>query len=326
VGRGNLERQAAERSGGEIGDLEKALNAMIRGLRQRDLLRQTFGRYVAPGVVDQVLSRGDATLGGVKRKVTIFFSDLKGFTTLSERTDPDVLVNLLNEYFDAMTRVVLEAEGTLDKYIGDAILAFWGDPVPHADDAARACRAALEQTRRLKALWPSWDARGLPRLDMRIGIETGEAIVGNVGSELKLNYTVLGDAVNFASRLEAVNKLYGTRILIGENARREAGDAIEVRELDLLTVAGKTRPVRVYELLGMAGEVGAEVGAGFKAYERALSAWRGRRWDEAEVEVKQAEALLGADEPTRALLARVAACRLDPPPAGWDGSVTLDHK
>jgi class 3 adenylate cyclase len=326
IGRGDLNQAAAERSGGEVGELERAMNSMIRGLRERRLLRDTFGRYVSASVVDEVLSRGDVRLGGVKRTVTVFFSDLKGFTSLAEATEPETLVQLLNEYFEAMTAVVLESGGTLDKYIGDAILAFWGEPVAHADDAARACRAALEQFRRLQDLRAGWDARGLPRLDMRVGIQTGEAIVGNVGSALKLNYTVLGDTVNLASRLEGVNKLYGTRVLIGEATRQAAGAAIEVRELDLLSVVGKHEPVRVYELLGLAGEVDPRRRAGYAAYEAALRAQRERRWDDAESLAGNALAALGADGPTQVLLARVAAFRRDPPADAWDGAVVLDRK
>jgi len=326
VGAGNLEQQALESSGGEIGELGRAINAMISGLKQRDLLKETFGRYVAPAVVDEVLREGNIHLGGVKRVVTIFFSDLEGFTTLSEVTPPETLISWLNEYFEAMTSIILGSEGTLDKYIGDAILAFWGEPIAHQDDAARACRVALEQFEQLRRLCEKWALEGRPRLNMRIGIETGEVIVGNVGSDLKTNYTVLGDTVNFASRLEAVNKVYGTRILIGEETRLRAGSAIEVREVDLLAVAGKKKPVRVYELLGMAGKIPATRRAGYALYEQGLHAYRERDWDQAEQQLKAAQAALGSDKPSQVLLERIARCRLSPPPPGWDGGAILEHK
>jgi len=277
-------------------------------------------------VVDEVLREGNIHLGGVKRVVTIFFSDLEGFTTLSEATPPETLISWLNEYFEAMTSIILGSEGTLDKYIGDAILAFWGEPIAHQDDAARACRVALEQFEQLRRLCEKWALEGRPRLNMRIGIETGEVIVGNVGSDLKTNYTVLGDTVNFASRLEAVNKVYGTRILIGEETRLRAGSAIEVREVDLLAVAGKKKPVRVYELLGMAGKIPATRRAGYALYEQGLHAYRERDWDQAEQQLKAAQAALGSDKPSQVLLERIARCRLSPPPPGWDGGAILEHK
>jgi class 3 adenylate cyclase len=326
VGEGNLDQQAIETSGGEIGEMGRAINAMISGLRQRNLLKETFSRYTATSVVDEVLRRGGVQLGGVKSVATIFFSDLVGFTTLAEQTSPEELVALLNEYFDCMTKIILGSEGTLDKYIGDAILAFWGHPIGHEDDATRACRAALDQFAQLQQLCDRWEAQGRPRLDMRIGIETGEVIVGDIGSELKLNYTVLGDTVNFASRLEAVNKVYGTRILIGETTRRSAGDAIEAREIDLLAVVGKVQPVRVYELLDMAGDVSETRRVGYAHYESGLKSYRARRWDEAEEHLKRAQTTLGGDKASEVLMARIAQCRLAPPPADWDGRATLDHK
>lgn len=326
VGQGNLDQQAIETSGGEIGEMGRAINAMISGLKQRNLLKETFGRYTAPSVVEEVLNRGGVQLGGVKSTATIFFSDLAGFTTLSEKTPPETLVSLLNEYFDAMTKVILGSEGTLDKYIGDAILAFWGHPIAHDDDAARACRAALEQFAQLQLLCEKWRSEGRPPLDMRIGIETGEVIVGDIGSELKLNYTVLGDTVNFASRLEGVNKVYGTHILIGETTKRLAGDAIEAREIDLLAVVGKTQPVRVYELVGMAGDITPAQRSGYASYELALHSYRDRQWDEAEEHLKAAQEALGEDKASEVLRGRIAHLRLNPPPPDWNGGAVLDHK
>lgn len=326
VGQGNLEQQAVETAGGEIGEMGRAINEMISGLRQRNLLSKTLSQYTAPTVVEEVLRRGGVQMGGVKGIATIFFSDLAGFTTMTEKMPPEMLVELLNEYLDAMTKVVLEEEGTLDKYIGDAILAFWGHPVAHDDDAARSCRAALAQREQLQRLCDKWASEGRPLLDMRIGIETGEVIVGNVGSELKSNYTVLGDTVNFASRLEAVNKIYGTRILIGEATRRQAGNAIEAREIDFLAVAGKSQPVRVHELVGMAGALTPAQQAGYACYEQGLSAYRARQWDEAEEHLKRARTALGSDKASEVLLGRIQHCRVNAPPPNWDGSAILEHK
>ncbi len=326
VGAGNLEQRAIETSGGEIGEMGRAINAMIGGLQQRNLLKETFSLYTAPSVVEEVLKRGGVQLGGVKSTATIFFSDLAGFTALAEKTSPEELVELLNEYFDAMTRVILGSQGTVDKYIGDAILAFWGHPIAREDDAARSCRAALEQFQQLQLLGDKWETEGRPRIDMRIGIETGEVIVGAIGSKLKLNYTVLGDTVNFASRLEAVNKIYGTHILIGETTRKLAGDAIEAREIDLIAVVGKVRPVRVFELVAMAGEVSNPQKMGYAHYENALSFYRARNWDEAQAQLKLAQTALGFDQASQVLLSKIDKCRLNPPPADWNGSAILEHK
>ena len=333
VGTGNLSQTAVETGGGEVGDLGRAINAMVRGLRkgkvlqkERNLLKETFARYVAPSVVDEVLTKGDVRLGGVKRVVTVFFSDLKGFTTLSEKTDPEALVQLLNEYFEAMTGVILASEGTLDKYIGDGILAFWGEPIAHDDDASRACRAALDQALRLETLCDAWQARGLDPVEMRVGIQTGLAVVGNVGSNLKFNYTVLGDTVNLASRLESVNKIYGTRVLIGEETRRAADGAVEVREVDRLAVFGKHESVRVYELLGMTGDVPAGRREGYAEYELGLAAYRSRRWEEAATHFLRTKAILGRDQVSDVLLARIERYRVDPPAGGWDGTYVLDQK
>lgn len=327
VGEGNLEQQAPENSGGEIGEMGRAINAMINGLRQRNLLKETLGLYVSRSVAEEVLSKGGVQLGGVSSTATVFFSDLEGFTKWAEKTPPEILVPMLNQYLDAMTKVILDSEGTLDKYIGDAILAFWGEPVAHEDDAARACRVALEQRTQLRLLCEQWADEGLPPLNMRIGIETGEVTVGNIGSaSLKFNYTVLGDTVNFASRLESVNKVYGTRIMIGERTRRLAGDAIEVRELDLLAVAGKEKPVRVYELLGMDGTLSPTQRQGYDHYEKGLAAYRERQWDEAKDHLTLAQQTLGTDKPSAFLLERVGRYQHNAPPAHWDGSLIMEHK
>ncbi len=324
VGAGDLTRRAVEAGGREVADLGRAVNGMIDALGQRDLLRDTFGRFVTPAVAADVLRHGRATAGGAKRVVTVFFSDLEGFTALSERTDADTLVMLLNEYLGAMTRVIVDAGGTVDKYVGDAVVAFWGGDGP--DDPAAACVAALTQVAALADLNRAWHARGLPGLGVRVGIQTGEAVVGNVGSDLKLNYTVIGDTVNVSARLEAANKVYGTRILIGERTRLAAGDAVVAREIDLLAVVGKQEAVRVYELLGPAGGVPAPRLAGCRSYESALAACRDRRWADARLALAAARDALGPDRPTDLLADRVAAYEADPPPADWDGRVVLTHK
>lgn len=326
IGAGDLNQKVVVTSRDEVGQLGAAINAMIEGLKERDFVKGTFKRYVSSAVVDRILVERNVCLGGVKRTLTVFFSDLKGFTSLAEKLSPETLIQVLNEYLSVMTDSLLATEGTLDKYIGDAILAFWGDPVAHDDDALRACKTALQHYRQLQQLWKRWDAQGLPRLEMRIGIQNGPVIVGNVGSSIQMNYTVMGDTVNLASRLERANKFYGTRIMIGEETRRQAGSAIEVRELDLLAVKGKQNSVRVYELLGLAGDLSPETRRAYQEYESVLVAHRERRWDDAEASLHRTLSILGDDPPSQLLLDRIATLRQQSPADNWNGSFSLTEK
>jgi len=180
----------------------------------------------------------------------VFFSDIQGFTTISEKIKPPELVAHLNEYLDKMSEIILKHEGTLDKFVGDAIVAFWGAPVPHRDHAVKACLAALEYQAELKKLRTKWKSENKDPFFARIGIHTGKMVVGNVGSTKRFDYTVIGDAVNLGSRLEGANKLYGTEILISEATYKAAKHKIETKEIDVITVKGKTKPVKVYELIG----------------------------------------------------------------------------
>ncbi|HEY6100999.1 MAG TPA: adenylate/guanylate cyclase domain-containing protein, partial [Anaeromyxobacter sp.] len=219
--------------------------------REKRRARDTFSRFLAPAIVDEVLAKGGAVkLGGEKRVLTVLFADVRGFTSISEQLDPHVLLGLLNQYLTPMTDIIVSGhQGTLDKYMGDAIMAFWGAPQSQADHALRACRAALGMIDRLEALRAGWRAQGLPDVDVGIGVNTGPMSVGFVGSQDRFyNYTVLGDAVNLASRLEGANKEYGTRVILGASTREEVKGAVVARELDLVRVKGKREPVQIYEL------------------------------------------------------------------------------
>src|SRR5262249_25662115 len=220
---------------------------------------------IVEGLVDRpelLASKGD------RRVMTIFFSDMKDFTDISEGLTPASLVNLINRYLTAISEPVHRNGGIIDKYIGDAIMAFWGPPFSPAHDQARlACDAGLEQL----GLLPSVRAtlpdvlgvrRHLPHIDIRIGIATGDVVVGNIGSPMSMSYTVMGDTVNLASRLEGASKLYRTRILVSAETMEMAGDAFEFREIDTVLVVGKREPQRIFELLGRRGEVDPSVGAG----------------------------------------------------------------
>ncbi len=327
IGTGDLNQQVTVTSEDEIGQLGGAINHMVAGLRERLFIKQTFQRYVAASVVEHLLK--DPTklsLGGEKANLTVFFSDLRGFTSIAEKLSPEGTIAILNDYLNVMTETILSQEGTLDKYMGDAILAFWGAPLARPDDALRACKAALDQQRKLMELWEVWKKKGLPLMDMRIGIQTGPAIVGNIGSLQQMNYTVVGDNINLGSRLEGANSVYGTRIMIGPETRESAGAAIEVRELDLLTVKGKKEKVRVFELLGLAGEVPAVRLAGYRKFEAALADYRRRQWDQAERRFREAILALGKDRASEVFIERIAVNRETPPGTDWEGEFVMKEK
>ena len=327
IAKGNFDQQVEVRSRDEIGELGNAINEMIIGLKERDFIKDTFKHYVAASVVEELLrDHTKLRLGGEERDLTIFFSDLSGFTSISEKLSPEELVRLLNEYLGSMTDSILAQEGTLDKYIGDAIVAFWGAPFKRDDDAVRACRTALDHLHRLSELWPDWERRGLPKLDVRIGIQSGPVVVGNVGSKKRKNYTVIGDTANTSSRLEGANKVYGTRILIGEPTRRAAGDAIVAREIDLIAVKGKSDSVRVYELIGLKGEVSAARLEAIRTFEQALADYRAQRWSQATAGFERVIQMVGDDTASRVFIQRIAQFREEPPAAGWDGSYAMTEK
>ncbi|MDF3818909.1 adenylate/guanylate cyclase domain-containing protein [Leptospira sp. 96542] len=215
-------------------------------------IRQTFSKFVSKDVVDELLKHPDnLALGGSKREITIFFSDVRGFTTISEQLGPEDLVKLLNEYLSAMTDIIIEYKGTIDKYMGDAIMAFWGAPVPLEDHAYYACVAALAQLDYLKVLQQKWAERNVPVIDIGCGLNSGPAVVGNMGSSHRMEYTCMGDTINLGSRLEGSNKMYTTNVIISEYTYEKVKDRVIARELDLVRVKGKTQPVRIYELIGI---------------------------------------------------------------------------
>ncbi|HSB20538.1 MAG TPA: adenylate/guanylate cyclase domain-containing protein [Anaeromyxobacteraceae bacterium] len=296
--------------------------------REKRRARETFSRFLAPAVVEEVLGReGGLRLGGEKRDLTVLFADIRGFTTISERLDPRVVIELLNEYLTPMTDIIVQDHrGTLDKYMGDAIMAFWGAPQEQPDHALRACQAALSMTGRLERLRAGWRERGLPEIDIGVGINTGPMSVGFVGSQDRFyNYTVLGDAVNLASRLEGTNREYGTRILVSHSTWERVRDQVVARELDAVRVKGKREPVVIHELLGL-GRPGPEQAAFLSEFEWGLSAYKGQRWEEAMAHFRSAIALAGPDACSQMYLQRCEAMRQSPPGPGWDGVYQMLHK
>ncbi|HEX9942682.1 MAG TPA: adenylate/guanylate cyclase domain-containing protein [Thermoanaerobaculia bacterium] len=286
------------------------------------LVRQTFEHYVSRPVVDEMLRHPERVkLGGERREMTVLFSDIRGFTSISETLDSGALVSLLNEFFTPMTRIVLDHGGTLDKYMGDALMAFFGAPLDQPDHAARACRACLAMRDELVRLNERWHREGkLPphlSLGIGIGLNSGEMSVGNVGSEAVFGYTVIGDNVNLGSRIEGLNKDYGTQILVSEFTVRAAGDGFLFRELDWVRVKGKQKPVGIYELLAAAPAPEADAERAV-LYGRGLAAYRARDFERAEALFAGLAERFG-DGPAKAFRERCRHYREDPPPLDWDG-------
>ena len=295
--------------------------------RQRRQIKQVFSHYMSDLLIQDLLRNPDKVrLGGEKRVLTVFFSDLAGFTTLSEKLTPEEVVTLLNRYLTAMTDIILDKGGLIDKYEGDAIMAFWGAPLPQEDHALRACLAALDNQTRLAELRQEFMKVGLPPVHARIGINTGEMIIGNMGSSQRFDFTVIGDSVNLASRLEGVGKEYGTRIIISEDTYRQASDGVEVRELDLIRVKGKEMPVRIYELLARKGELD-ETGKKVRGlFAEGLAHYRRQGWSEAIPCFQRILALPIEDGPAQTFIKRCREFMQAPPPAPWDGVYRLTSK
>jgi len=270
--------------------------------------------------------------GGERRLMTVFFSDLEGFTALGERLTPDGIVKLLNQYFSLMSEPIREFRGIIDKYIGDAIMAFWGPPFTDgAEHATLACLAALESYQKLdtfRELLP--DIMGLrkdlPRINVRMGIATGDVTVGSIGSEYSKGYTVIGDTVNLASRLEAVNKEYGTHLLISEETWKMAHEAIEARELDCIQVVGKSEPVRIYELLDRKGQLDDKARTFRDHFAEGLAAYRSQSWDLAQTRFTEGLIINAEDRPSKLFIARLQHFREHPPASDWDGVWRFQEK
>ncbi|MBN8772908.1 MAG: HAMP domain-containing protein [Thiobacillus sp.] len=289
---GDLDVEILVRTHDELATLAASFNHMVVGLREKEHIRTTFGQYVDPRIVRNLLENRIPADRGERQVMTVFFSDLEGFTRMCEGLTPDAAVRFLNRYFSMMAEVIRDRQGIVDKYIGDSVMAFWGPPFTDPADHARlGCLAALEQMRKMddfRAGLPDLFGvrHGLPEVNVRMGIASGDVTVGNIGSETSRGYTVIGDTVNLASRLEQANKFYGTRMLVSEGTRMLAGDA--------------TR-------------------AAIQAYEAGLARYRAQDWDAAEIAFRDCLAKAPGDRPGQVMLGRIAAFRQAPPDAGWDG-------
>lgn len=295
--------------------------------REKRWIKSTFSLYVSPKVVDiLVADPAGLKLGGEVREATIFFSDVSGFTSISEKLSPQDLVSLLNDYLSDMSDVILAHDGFLDKFIGDAIMAFWNAPLDQPHHAALACRAALEQRARLARRLVRDKAHLHTAFTMRIGINTGRVVAGNLGSNKKFNYTVIGDPVNLASRLESANKAFGTTCLITESTFHAAQEEVEARELDRLRVKGKSEPVRVFELLCLKGGLTPQDKKAYDLFAEGLAHYRQRDFASAKHAFNASLELRPGDPPVLEYLRRVDLYLHTPPPEDWDGVWALTSK
>ncbi|RJP21814.1 MAG: CHASE2 domain-containing protein [Candidatus Abyssobacteria bacterium SURF_5] len=296
--------------------------------KKRRFIKSAFEHYMNPAVVEQIAKNPDMLeLGGKEMELTAFFSDVAGFTTISEQLNPPQLVELLNEYLTAMTDIVLKYNGLLDKYEGDAIIAVFGAPIHYSDHAAKACFVALDMQEKLKQMREGWKSEGKPQLHARVGINSGQMVVGNMGSKTRFDYTVIGDSVNLASRLEGVNKQYSTSIMISEFTYALCKSDVHVREIDLIQVKGKAKPVSIYEVLGRASE---SLPPGLEEvvnhYLIGLQAYRKKAWQEAIKAFEQALAAVPDDGPSLTYLNRCREYLSAPPPPDWDGVYVMTTK
>ncbi|MBN1292088.1 MAG: adenylate/guanylate cyclase domain-containing protein [Candidatus Latescibacteria bacterium] len=296
--------------------------------RQKAIIRGAFAHYVPGKVVGELLKNPEMlTLGGEERVMTVLFSDVQGFTSISEKLSPTELVELLNEYLTAMTDIILSYDGIIDKYEGDAIMAEFGAPLPDEDHALKACLAAIDMQAKLKQMREKWKEEGRSELKARVGINSGEMVIGNMGSREIFDYTVMGDNVNLSSRLEGANKIYGTYIMCSEATKSFVDHAVHTRELDILRVKGKREGVKVYEILGKKSDnLDSGIQKLLTVYSQGLAAYKECRWQDGIDLFTEALSISGEDGPSVLYLERCNKFLINPPPEDWDGIFTMRTK
>jgi class 3 adenylate cyclase len=329
---GRLDETLTVNSQDEIGHLTTAFNRMVEQLRHKERMRETFGKYIDPRIVEGLIDRPSLAVDGQRRVMTVLFCDVKGFTGASEGMTPQGLVKVMNRYFSAMSAPIRDHGGVIDKYIGDAIMAYWGPPfTENADQARLASLAALDMLEHvvsLRAEFPELlGVRSLPiSFDVRIGIATGEALVGSIGSELMMSYTVMGETVNLASRLEGANKVYGGRVLVSAATVAGAADSIETREIDRVVLLGQTQPQAVFEIMGRKQELTSVQVELRTHYVEGLAAYRARHWDDARRAFAAALESVPNDGPSMTFIKRIESLMTTAPAPDWDGSWHLEQK
>ena len=329
---GNLDETLVATSRDEIGHLTAAFNRMVEQLRLKERIRETFGKYIDPRVVEGLIDRPVLAADGQRRVMTVLFCDVKGFTGISEGMMPQGLVKVMNRYLSIMSQPIRNHRGIIDKYIGDAIMAYWGPPFTEDTEQARlACLAALDMVARVEPLQAELPellgVRNVPiAVDLRIGIATGEALVGSIGSEFMMSYTVMGDTVNLASRLEGANKVYDSRLLVSEATASAAALDVEVREIDRIVVVGQTTPQAVFEVMGRKGALTPAQILLQTTYSEGLAAYRARDWEEARRRFTAALEAVPNDGPSATFVKRIDSLLADPPGNDWDGAWRLDQK
>ena len=303
----------------EVDQLLVATEAMKKSLR-------SFAKYVPTELVRELVSsQNEAQLGGQRATLTVYFSDIQDFTSISEKLTAEDLVDHLEDYLTAMSEQISRDHGTIDKYIGDAVMAFWGAPIPNKNHAIDACRAALANQHNLQELCKKWRDQGKPELWTRIGISSGELVIGNMGSEERLNYTVIGNPVNLASRLESLNKVYGTKIIISQKTKELVSDIFVVRPLDLVAVKGQEVGNYIYELIGFRKEATGKTIELVEEYEAALTTYIDSHFQEAAKQFESITRQFPDDAPAKLLLKRcLHLC--EHPPLKWDGVHRMSFK
>ena len=333
VQQGNLNIQLPIGSTDEVGRLTDSFNFFVKELRSKERMKQTFGKYIDPRILEHVLAQpGAETVAGGRRDMTVLFADLIGFTSLSERLTPLLMVTLLNRHFGLQALAVQEHHGVVDKFVGDCVMAFWGPPfVKPEEHAVLACRAAQAQLAGLDTLRRELPditglRRDLPTIDLCIGICTGEVVVGNIGSDNTRSYTVIGDTVNLSARLERANRVYGTQILISETTAQAISSQFETRQVDTISVKGKTETTRIFELMSAAGQISEELARLRDRYEQARQMYCGQEWDLAEAALRECLQIRPNDGPSRVFLERIQILRRNPPGKDWNGVWQLVEK
>jgi adenylate cyclase len=299
----------------------------LREAKKRQFLQETLTRYVTRQVVDLILEHPeDIILDGEEREASVLFCDIRGFTTFSEKMAPKELVRMLREYFSLMVEAVFSQQGTVDKFIGDCVMAIFGAPTPQDDHAERAVCTALAMRDAVEIFNERRIQEGVEPIRIGVGINTGNVVVGNIGSEQRLEYTAIGDAVNLASRLEGINKQYGSSIMISESSANRLSDEIVLRELDEVRVKGKREPVKIYEVMGRRGELPAELEQVRTGFMQAMQLYKSRAWQQALQKFQQVLEELPADTAARVYVDRCLAYKDSPPPENWDGVFEMTTK